>query len=618
MVTKMKRRLLRVNLTTREIHEETLSYQDLEMFLGGRVLGDMLLYRELTAGTDPLSVENKILFSTGPLTGTSAPGSSRYIVHTKSPLTGLYLSSLAGGYFGPALRRTGFDAIMIEGRSENPVYLFLSNEKVELKDARPCWGMITGETQEFIKRELGNSEARIACIGPAGENLVPYAAIISERRAVGRGGAGAVMGSKNLKAIAVSGSEKIEVADPEGFREAVKHAMQETSNHPLRKGFTLYGSVMAMPRLNEAGIVPWRNWREAACPEGVELFAETWRERFVKKDVHCAPPCHFKCGKICLAMDGPYAGALTEGPEYEAEYALGTCCGITDQAAIIEADALCDQYGLDVISMGVSLAFAMECYERGIITFQDTQGEEFRFGKAGLLAKSIRDTAYCRGFGEILSQGVKRMSERFGHGSEAFAMHAKGMELGGYDPRGAKSVALVLACGSRGGCHKSGGSGNALSMRELYTGDIRFLPQGKAALTKASREDRVVADSAILCIFVQAAMSTEVLAELLNAATGFNNSLDDLYTIGERGSNIERAFNVREGLRRSWDTLPPRLLTESVKCGPTKGQVVEIEGLLTDFYKLCGWDVETGIPTPGKLNELGLQGVAKDLERYQR
>ncbi|MFC1824298.1 aldehyde ferredoxin oxidoreductase family protein [Thermodesulfobacteriota bacterium] len=604
-----------MNLTTGQIHHETIADQDVQMFLGGRVLGDMLLYRELDAGIDPLSPENKILFSTGPLTGTNAPGSSRYIVHTKSPLTGLYLNSLAGGYFGPELRKSGYDSILIEGKSENPVYLSISEDEVKMVDARPFWGMTTGDTQELIKTTTG-SKSRIACIGPAGENLVPYAAIISERRAVGRGGAGAVMGSKNLKAVVVRGRKKVELADPKGFRAAVKHALQDISNNPLSKLFPLYGSLLAMPALNEAGIIPYRNWQEAADPEGKNLFAETWREKYVKKDVRCAPPCNLKCSKITLVTEGPHAGTMTEGPEYEAEYALGACCGITNQAAVIEADALCDQYGLDCMSMGVSIAFAMECFEKDIITKHDTDGEDFRFGEAHLLAKYIRKTAYRQGFGKLLSYGTKSMAEKFGKGSEEFAMHAKGMELGGYDPRGAKSLALVFACGARGGCHKSGGSCNGLSLRELQTPDERFKTEGKAALTKASREDRVMADSAILCIFPQAAINDEALAEMLTAAIGVNYTTDDLKVIAERGSHIERAFNIREGLRRSWDTLPKRLLKESVKSGPTKGQVVELDTLLTDFYELSGWDLESGIPIPSKLTELGLHSIAEDMEIF--
>ncbi len=615
MVQRTERNLLRVNLSTGQIQNETISSKDVLMFLGGRVLGNVLLYRELDAGIDPLSPENKLIFSTGPLTGTNAPGSSRYIVHTKSPLTGLYLNSLAGGYFGPELRKSGYDSIIIEGKSEYPVYLSITENEIKLVDARPYWGMTTGDTQEFIKSTT-NSKARVACIGPAGENLVPYAAIISERRAVGRGGAGAVMGSKNLKAVVVRGQKKVELADPEAFRAAVKHAMKDISDSPLSKLFPLYGSLLAMPALNEAGIIPYRNWQDAADPEGKNLFAETWRDKYVKKDVRCAPPCTLKCSKITLATEGPHAGTMAEGPEYESEYALGACCGITDQAAVIEADALCDQYGLDCMSMGVSIAFAMECFEKGIITEQDTDGDDFRFGNARLLAKYIRKTAYQQGFGKTLSYGTKIMSEQFGKESEDFAMHTKGMELGGYDPRGAKSLALVYACGARGGCHKSHGSANGLSLRELRSPDERFKTEGKAELTRESLLDRIMADSAILCIFPQAATSDEAVAEMLSAAIGISYTIEDLHVIAERGNHIERAFNVREGLRRSWDTLPKRLLKESVQSGPTKGQIVELETLLNDYYALSGWDIESGIPLPEKCKELGLDSLAKDMESY--
>jgi len=615
----IKRCVLRVDLNTQKYKQEIIPEEDIRMFLGGRVLGDMLLYKELVAGIDPLSLENKLIFSTGPLTGTSAPGTPRYIVHTKSPLTGLYLNGLAGGYFGPELRRTGYDILIIEGKSNLPVYLVITDEKVEFREAGSIWGMNTRDVQNFIKDELNDGRVRISCIGPAGENLIPYAAIVSERRGVSRGGAGAVMGSKKLKAIAVKGTKEVVVADPRAFRSAIKHALYEIDNNYERsKLYPLYGSMAAMPALHDAGMTPWRNWQDASVPGGESIFPHTWREKYVKRDVRCAPPCNLKCGKLSLATEGPHAGVLSEGIEYETEYALGACCNIKDQSAIIEADALCDDYGLDTISMGVSLAFAMECYEKGIITDKETEGQEIRFGKADLLSKLIPDTVYRRGFGEILALGTRRMAERFGQGSEAFAMHAKGMELGGYDPRGAKSVALVFACGPRGGCHKAGGSGNGQSLKELATGDARFSIEGKAALTKTTRENRVLADSAILCIFPQMVMKEETVAELLNAATGLNWSTDDLYSICERGSNIERAFNIREGLSRSWDTLPSRLLTESVKSGPNQGSVVELDSLLDDFYELCGWDVKTGIPTPEKLNKLGLHQISRDMEGYLR
>jgi len=298
-----------------------------------------------------------------------------------------------------------------------------------------------------------------------GRNLI-LSAVISERRAAGRAGGGTIMGSKNLKAVAVRGSGKVAVADPAAFRKAVKQSLQDIANDPVvGKLFPLYGSCIGMPAQNENGIIPWRNWQDAALPRGVNLFAHTWRDKYVRKDVRCAPPCNVNCSVISLASEGPHAGVITEGPEYEAEYALGACCDITNQTAIVEADALCDQFGLDVMSMGVSIAFAMECYEKGILTAQDTDGIEVKFGQAHLLADLIRKTAYRRGLGDLLSRGVKRMSQKLGKGSERFAMHVKGLELGGYDPRGARSLALVYACGPRGGCHKSGGSCNSQTAR---------------------------------------------------------------------------------------------------------------------------------------------------------
>jgi aldehyde:ferredoxin oxidoreductase len=613
----IQRCLLRVNLRTQKINQEEISVDDIQLFLGGRVLGDMLLYKELAAGIDPLSPENKLIFSTGPLTGTSAPGTPRYIVHTKSPLTGLYLNGLAGGYFGPELRRTGYDVLIIEEKSDVPIYLVILDGKVEFREAGSIWGMNTRDVQSFIKDELNDSRVRIACIGPAGENLVLFAAIVSERRGISRGGAGAVMGSKNLKAIAVRGTKDVPIADSNAFRTAIEHTLEDiNSNYERSKLYPLYGSMAAMPTLHEYGMTPWRNWQEASVPGGESIFPQNWRDKYVKKDVRCAPPCNLKCSKLSLATEGEHIGVLSEGIEYETEYALGACCDIKDQSAIIEADALCDDYGLDTISMGVSIAFAMECYEKGIITKKDTGSQEIKFGKADLLSKLIRDTAYRRGFGEILSQGTKRMAVRFGQGSDAFAMHAKGMELGGYDPRGAKSVALVYACGPRGGCHKAGGSGNGQTLKEIATGNARFSVEGKATLTKTTRENRVLADSAILCIFPQMVMKDETIAELLNAATGLSWSISDLHSICERGSNIERAFNVREGLTRHLDTLPPRLLNESVKSGPNQGHIVELDKLLDDFYDICGWDIKTGIPTPSKLSELGLHNISQDMASY--
>ena len=617
MIQSIQRKLLRIDLTERTILQEEISEKDVAMFLGGRVLGDIFLYREVMPGIDPISPENKLIFGTGPLTGTSAPGSSRYIMHTKSPQTGLYMSSLAGGYFGPELRKTGNDMVIIEGKAQKPVYLSISNDNVEFKDAGLIWGMDTQDTQQFIKSDLQDENVRIACIGPAGENLVCYAAIISERRAAGRGGGGAVMGSKNLKAIAVRGTNKVRTADPEAFRNAVKRAYKDiAANDVAAKGFPLYGTLMAMPTLNDGGITPWRNWQNGGSDKAISLYAQTWRDEYVKKDVRCAPPCNLKCSKLVLSREGPHAGVLTEGPDYETEYSFGACCDIADQAAVIEADALCDKLGLDTISTGVTIGFAMECYEKGIITSNDTDGEELLFGRGELLPKLIHEIAYRRNFGAILSLGTKKMSEKLGKGSESFAMHAKGMELGGYDPRGAKSLTLIYACGSRGGCHKSGGAANAQSLKELSSGRDRFLNKGKAAITQSFRDSRVISDSAVLCAFPYGSLSHATILAMLNAATGFNWCEEDFRLIADRGNHIERAFNVREGLRRDWDTLPGRILHEGVKSGSTVGQTVNLDELIDDFYQLSGWDLKTGIPKLDTLKNLGLHTIAKDMEVY--
>jgi len=600
----------RVNLSSREVKKESIPADDIEMYLGGRVLGARVLYKELAAGIDPLSRENKLLISAGPLTGTKTPSTSRYVIQTKSPQTGLYLCSLSGGLFGPALKRAGCDMLIVEDVSETPVYLVIEKDDIKIRDASHLWGMRTGDAQAFIKEDLKNSALGIACIGPAGERQVPFAAVINERRAAGRGGAGAVMGSKKLKAIAVSGKLKMDPVHPKAFQNALRHVYRDISNHSdIAKSFRLYGSHSAFSALTAGGVIPWRNWQCSSSANAEALFPENWRDKFVKKDIRCASPCNLNCGKLTLAQEGPHAGMVSDGPDYETVYSFGASCDIIDFPAIIEADALCDAYGLDSISMGLSIAFAMECFEKGIIGKDITDGLELRFGSSGLLRQLIHSTAYRKGFGQLLSLGTKKMSELFGQGSEAFAMQVKGMEIGGYDPRGAKSVALIYACGPRGGCHKSNGSANAQSRLELQSGDIRYSNAGKALITKKHGDRRMISDSVIFCVFAHSAISDEATLEALNAFTGLDYNVEGLYQIAERGSNLERMFNVREGLRREWDILPDRLLHQKPTRGPETREVVEFERLIDDYYELCGWDLKTGIPKREKLEELGLGWV---------
>lgn len=601
----------RIDLSRQKVSSEKISSAYTEKLLGGRALGSLLLYKELKPGIDPLSEENKLIFLTGPLTGTSAPGSSRYVVLTKSPQTGIYLMGLAGGYFGPALRSLGCDGLIIEGRSPKPIVVVIGEDQVYFKDGSSYWGFQTTKTQELIRQDIPNAAA-IACIGPAGENTVSYAAIMNERRAVGRGGSGAVMGAQNLKAIVLlNGNQKVNIADPKGMTEAVRQAFNEISlNRTTAEVLPQYGSAGTGELFAQVGLVPGRNFQNNYWGEqSKSLFGEVIRD-FVIKDTVCAPPCPVRCSKHVSVSGGPFKNSFTDGPEYESVYALGSACGITEFETVIAADEICDEMGMDTISAGVSVAFAMECYEKGIITLNDTGGKEIRFGDAALLIELLKDIGLQRGFGKTLSRGTREMSKMFGQGSENFAMHAKGMELGGYDPRAARGYALIFSCGPRGGCHHAGGH---TAFPECFSGQYdRFSNQGKAFLVKQARERRVLHDSLILCTFNTLGLKDDTIANMLSCATGKPYTSSDLVTIGERGSLIERAYNVREGLRREWDTLPSRLLNDPVPDGPNAGQTVEnFNELIDDFYQVCGWDLVTGAPTEESIKKYGLVELLK-------
>ncbi|MBW2058031.1 MAG: aldehyde ferredoxin oxidoreductase family protein [Deltaproteobacteria bacterium] len=606
--------LLRIDLSRKTSESELLDPEDLRLFLGGRGLGAALLLRETSGGMDPLSEENPLIFSTGPLVGTGVPGSNRFVLHTKSPQTGLYLFCVAGGHFGRKLKKTGFDVILIQGRSEKPVYLFIDEDRVRFREAGHLWGVDTERTQEFIRRELRKADPGIACIGPAGENRVPYACIITERRALGRGGAGAVMGSKNLKALVVEGRKRTPVADQRRLKDSFRRAMEELGTNPMTSQvLKRYGSASTLATLMGVGVLPGRNWSGAALEEAEAITAEELRDRFLVMDTDCSSGCPIRCSKIFMVREGRWAGALSEGPDYETLYALGSCCGIYDLATIIQADSLCDRWGLDTISTGVSIAFAMECIERGILDPQRYRTGELRFGNSESVVELIRDIAMRRGFGDVVARGTRRMAEILGQGSERFAMHAKGMELGGYDPRGLKGMGLVYACGPRGGCHHSGGFTVFPEIRS--PGIDRFAERGKAPLVAGTRNRRAsLCDSGLVCAFVAVGLSDATATGLLRAVTGVGYEPGDLFTIGDRISCTERAFNFREGLRREDDVLPGRLTEDVVSRGPSHGhRIDDLEAMKDEFYGFCGWDLKTGAPTGRKLKELGIGWVKRYL-----
>ncbi|MBI2875038.1 MAG: aldehyde ferredoxin oxidoreductase family protein [Firmicutes bacterium] len=601
-------KLLRVNLTTRESKVEPIPERDLELFLGGRGLGVSYLFREVRAGTDPLGPDNVLMFCTGPLTSTGCTGTAKYVVVTKSPLTGTMLLTVSSRQFGPELKKCGYDMLLIEGRATDPCYLYINDDQVEIRDAGLVWGLNTDLAERYLHQEHGG-RAAIATIGPAGEKLVRYAAIINDGRAAARGGAGAVMGSKNLKAVVVRGSKQPEPFDKDALREAMRALAEEVENLPVtKKSFRPYGTLGTGVLMNEVGVMPVRNWQRTYEPKIADLGGDVMREKFWLRDTNC-PPCSVWCIKECVVKEGPYAGAISEGPEYETVYSLGSCIEVYDLGAVIDADSICDRLGLDSMSAGLVVSFAMECFERGILSAKDTGGVELKFGDYTPIPALLRDIAQRRGFGDFLAEGVMRMAAEIGNGSDRFAMHVKGMELGGYDPRGVKGMALCYACGPRGGCHHAGGRTIA---EEIQSGKMdRLALEGKAEVVKMTRDKQCYRDSVVICNFNR--VSDEALSKLLAAATGRNLSVAELQQIGDRISNLERAFNCREGFRREHDTLPARLLEEQLPDGPSAGQVVDLNYLLDDYYQLCGWDVSTGIPTPQKLREMELDQIIGDL-----
>ncbi|MGD9321598.1 MAG: aldehyde ferredoxin oxidoreductase family protein, partial [Desulfobacteraceae bacterium] len=509
--------LLRIDLTQKRLREEEVDPSLIFKFLGGRGLGAKILFDELKPSTNSLSAENKLLFLAGPLIGTGAPWCVKYTVMTKSPLSETILMSLAGGFFGPGLRRSGYDVLIIEGRSEEPVYLSIQNGKAEFREASHLWGMNTEECQESIKEELGTPRLEIACIGPAGERSVRMACIISGKRAAGRGGAGAVMGSKNLKAIAVNGERKVPIAEPEKFRELQMAIRKKVPEIDRLKVFGKYGTPKNLVLVHERGLFPTRNF-QGELFEGIDQVNHLEQQKRVIRPVTCHD-CPVACGNLTQAADGPYKDITTEGPEYETFWAFGAECGNTSIDAIIAADRLCDQLGLDTISTGNCIAFAMECVEKGLLR-EELEGLELKFGNHGAMVEMIRRIGYREGIGDLLAEGVRRASEKIDKGAQDFAMHVKGLELAAYDPRGAKGMGIEYATSPRGGCHERG-----LISRETFGAPPHMDPlsiKGKGAVAKETQDETALLDALGVCVFPphNDGMDMNELAQLVSCTLG--------------------------------------------------------------------------------------------------
>ena len=595
-----KGKILRVNLSNKEIKTEELREDWAKKFIGGRGYGTRIIIEEINPKIDPLSEENKVVIATGPLDGTLAPSSGRTMVITKGALNGAIACSNSGGHFGPALKHAGFDMIIIEGKAKEPVYLWINKGKAELKCAKDIWGKLVDESDKLL-RENTHPLAETMEIGPAGEKLSLIANVMfNGHRAAGRTGVGAVVGSKNFKGIAVRGNEGIKVAEPEKFMEAVTKTREILSKDAFSGGgAAMLGSAMLVNIINGVGAFPINNAQDAYFPDAEKISGETLRERNLVRSEGCAE-CPIACGRVTEIREGKYKGNRGGGPEYESIWSLGAMCGVSDLDAVVMANYLCDKYGLDTISAGSTVACAMELYEEGFMPKEDTPFPLI-FGSEEAMVEAIKLMGDQKGkLGELLAQGSYRLGEHYGH--PELSMSSKKQEFAGYDPRGVKGIGLEYATSNRGACHVRG---YTIAAEVLSGAADRLKYEGKGELVKTFQDLTSSLDSTGICLFTTFGLGGEEIASLLSTATGFKVDVNEFMKIGERIWNLEKLFNLKAGFSRKDDSLPPRILTEPIKTGPSKGEIEELDKMLDDYYKVRGWDNE-GIPTDEKLKELGL------------
>ncbi len=604
-------KILRVDLTKGECSQEPLDSKVIKEYIGGRGLGVYLLNQEGDPNVDPLAPDNPMIWASGPLTGTGAPTGARYMVMTKSPLTGALTCSNSGGMFPTEFKKTGFDAIVFSGRSETPVYLWVDQEKVELRPAEHLWGLNTHKTTDVLKNET-DKKARVACIGPAGEKQVLFASIMNDKhRAAGRSGVGAVMGSKNLKAVVVKGKGRIPLADSERFKafnkqilDTFKAGVKET---PL--GLTVNGTAGVVMATQNFGVLPTKNWQQGTFDGWEKIHGEELTKKYLKSNSACYG-CPIGCGRLTKLTDSKYSGE-GEGPEYETLYAMGSNCLIDDLAAILKANYTCNELGLDTITMGATLACAMELYDKGYLPEEEI-GMPLRWGDAQALVDFTRMTGLKEGFGEQLAQGSYRLAAKYGH--PELAPVSKKQEFPGYEPRGSQAMGLAYATSPIGGSHMRGDP----AYFELFSVPEAMDPhqwEGKAKVTKAFQDLSAIIDSAGLCIFFAvrnlAAKDLGVaptgILEYINAATGADYTLEELMTAGERIINAERVFLQKAGFTREDDSIPERLTKEPAPSGPAKGCVCHLEEMLDEYYDVRGW-TKDGAVTQDLLEKLGLSG----------
>ncbi len=557
-------------------------------FIGGRGLGLKIFTDMCSADIDAFDKENALIFLTGPLTGIIQTA-GRYQVTTRSPLTGGILDSSSGGFFGANLKKAGFDGLVITGKADKPVYLKITEEGIEIKSAEHIWGKDTHETMRILKDEL-TSNISVACIGPAGENLVPFAAIMNDKdRAAGRGGVGAVMGSKNLKAITASGNKQIQVSDPEGLKKMISTINTLIDKNPVTgKSLQLLGTSVLVNVINAHGMYPTENFQRGVFNDAEGTSGEKIAETILQGRSAC-----FKCPIAC-GRKTKTSKREGEGPEYETVWAFGAQLGISDLEAITEANYTCNELGLDTITAGSTIGCAMELYEKGVFP------EKLVWGDSSNLVKLVEDIAYKRGIGKDLALGSKKLAEKYGR--PELAMQVKGMEIPAYDPRGAQGQALSYATSNRGGCHMQG----YLISPEVLGSPVfmdRYSIEGKAEIVVLFQDISAAVDSLVLCRFLQFAISIDTFKDILNIVTGLNYTEDELLKVGTRIYNLERKFNSEAGFTRKDDMLPARFLEEKLTEGASRNRVVQLDEMLDRYYKLRGWDAN-GIPSEETLKKL--------------
>ncbi len=615
------RKIARIDLSNHSVKVEEPEESTYKRYLGGRGLGVYYLFRDLPPRIDPLGLENELIFATSVLTGTPIAGMARYSIVSKSPLTGGYGEAEAGGYFGAELKAAGFDCLIVKGASTTPIYLFVTDGKVEFLDASSLWGKPTKDAQEQIRRDLGDRLVRVSLIGPAGENLVRFSNIMHELKfAHGRGGLGAVMGSKKLKAVAVRGHGKLQLKSPDKVQETAKWMAEHWKEFPGAVTRSTYGTADSVLPLDSSGILPTRNFQGGSFAEAEKISGETMKSTILSGTDGCYA-CPLRCKREVSATEPYRTDVSYGGPEYETIAAFGSLCEIGDLAAISKANELCNAYSLDTISAGSAIAFAMECCEHGILTEKDTGGIKLRFGNVDGMLQLIDMIAYRRGIGNVLAEGVKRAAEKIGKGSDRFALHVKGKEMPMHDPRGKTGLALAYAVSPTGADHLQHPHdpvfiNPAKSQEEL--GIIRGVTVDDLGPDKV----RVfiygqlwwgLLDCLGACKFVfiphgAGVLKPSDLVDLVSASTGWDTSLWTLMKDSERALNLARIFNIREGFTASDDTLPDRFFGE-LAFGQRKGSKVDrrqFDGALRLYYEMMGWDGDTGVPSAAKLHELDL------------